>query len=178
MSRLDPEQGANLAAVAELLRRQRPMPTFDELERVDRRLNTFRASRRTPGRRSRFVVAICLSLGLLFMTAGTGLAIDGFATPGPANHAQYPDRTSGGQPGSATGTAKSRRVRHSDPSSLGEIQPSGRNAALDVSLTKAETRGNLPFAGLNAIPILAAGLVLIMTGAGIHRRTRGSRPPM
>jgi hypothetical protein len=178
MDDVDPEQHvASLAA--ELLRRERPALTFDELERVDRRLNTFCAPRRAPRPGSRLVVAICLAFGLLFMTAGTGLAISGFATPGAADQAQYPDRTAGGPPASAEGTAASpqrAQGRHSSPSSLGEIR-AGSTSTVEVSLRQAETHNDLPFTGFDAIPILVAGIALIVIGAAINRRTRGSQGP-
>ena len=78
MDGFDPEQDASLADVVELLRSERPALTSDELERVNRRLNRSRAPRRGPRPGSRLAVGICLAFGLLFMTAGTGLAISGF----------------------------------------------------------------------------------------------------
>lgn len=162
MDGFDPEQDARLGDVCELLRRERPALTSDELERVDRRLNTSRAPRRAPRRGSRLVVVICLALGLPFMTAGTGLAVSGFATPGAADHAQYPDRTA--DPAG----------RHSSPSSLGEIRPAGRTSTAVVPLRQAETRNDLPFTGFAAIPILVIGIALIVTGAAVNRSTRRS----
>jgi hypothetical protein len=166
----DPEQDAGLADVCELLRRERPVLTSDELERVDRRLNTSRrrntsrAPRRARRPGSRLAVAICLALGLLFMTAGTGLAVSGFATPGAADHAQYPDRTADDP----------HAGRHSSPSSLGEIRPAGRTSTAVVPLRQAETRNDLPFTGFAAIPILVTGIALIVTGAAVNRSTRRS----
>jgi hypothetical protein len=164
MDGFDPEQDAGLADVCELLRRERPVLTSDELERVDRRLNTSRTPRRARRSGSRLAVAICLALGLLFMTAGTGLAVSGFATPGAADHAQYPDRTADGPPAG----------RHSSPSSLGEIRPAGRTSTAVAPLRQAETRNDLPFTGFAAIPILVTGIALIVTGAAVNRSTRRS----
>lgn len=42
-------------------------------------------------RRSSTLVVACLAAGALFSASGTGLAISGFASPGPAVRAQYPD---------------------------------------------------------------------------------------
>ena len=175
MDRFDPEQELRLAVVADLLRRQRPAATYDELERVTRRLHTSRAPRRLPRPSSRLVVAICIAFGLLFMTAGSGLAISGFAPPGAADHGLYPDRALGGPPGPATGTDKSRPGRLSPLSGLDQIQPAGRTATVEVFLRQAETRNELPFSGLDAIPILVAGIALIATGAAVNRHTRGAR---
>jgi hypothetical protein len=176
MDRFDPEHEVRLAAVADLLRRERPVPTFDELERVDRRLNTSTASRRAPRPGSRLVVAICLAFGLLLMTGGTGLAISGFAPSGVTDHGQYPDRTLGGPPGSAQPTDPSRHGRRSPPSGLDQVRPAGRPATVEIFLRQAETRNELPFTGFDAIPILVAGIALIVTGAAVNRRTRGTGP--
>ena len=42
-------------------------------------------------RGSLLAVSLCLAVGLLLVTAGTALGISGFASPGPAVRAQYPD---------------------------------------------------------------------------------------
>jgi hypothetical protein len=42
-------------------------------------------------RGSLLAVSLCLAVGLLLVTAGTALGISGFASPGPAARAQYPD---------------------------------------------------------------------------------------
>ena len=83
----DPYVPLGLAGTAALLTRARPTLTVDELDRLDRRLHPRRPGRR----RSSLVVAFCAALGLMFTTAGTGLAISGFVTPAPAVRAQYPD---------------------------------------------------------------------------------------
>jgi hypothetical protein len=192
MDGIDFEHDADLGAVVELLRCERPALTFDEIERVDRRLNAFRSGPRAPRRGSRLAVVICLALGLLFMTAGTGLAINGFGTPRPAEHTRHPDRAAGGRPPSAGGTAASgqrapgtaasgrrARGRHSSPSRLGEIPSVGSpTTTVESSLSHGETRNNVPFTGFGAIPILAAGIVLIVAGTAVNRRTRGSWRPV
>jgi hypothetical protein len=191
MDGIGPEQDANLVGVAELLRRERPVLTFDELERVDRRLNAFRAPPRTPRRGSRLAVVICLVVGLLFMTAGTGLAIGGFATPVAGQHAPYPDRAVGRRHPSAGGkasrqdrggtAASPRRApsRHSTPSRLSETPSAvSPTSTVEISLSHGETRSGVPFTGFGAIPILAAGIVLIVAGTAVNRRTRGSWRPV
>lgn len=201
MDRFDPERDPDLAGVVQVLERERPVLTFDEIERLDRRLNAFLAQPRAPRRRMRLSVVICLAVGLLLMTAGTGLAISGFATPGAADHAQYPDRTSNGPPpsnhpprsnrpsasnrppasshpsasvGGRAGSGQGARD-HRSPSSLGQIRRTGRAPTVSVALTRAATHNDLPFAGVNAIPILLAGVVLIITGAAMDGRGRGRR---
>ena len=187
----DLEQDAEFASVIALLRRERTALSFDEIQRVDRRLSGALAPRRARRRRSRLAVVICFALGLPFMTAGTGLAISGFATTGAADHAQYPDRTvvgtsktpaakapSAGAPAIAVkGRSASRhraRGNGAGPSTLGDIRPAGRAAPAELRLRKAETRSNLPFTGLAAVPILMAGIVFVVMGAGLNRRIRRS----
>jgi hypothetical protein len=48
---------------------------------------------------SLLAVSLCLAAGLLLVTAGTALGISGFASPGPAVRAQYPDATGPQGPG-------------------------------------------------------------------------------
>lgn len=189
MDGIDREQDASVAAVAELLRRERATLSYDELQRVDRRLNRLRPQPRAPRRSSRVVVAISLAVGLLLMTAGTGLAISGFATPGAAVQAQYPDSHTGAPPASGrppgsggghppgigAGPASAGRRRYSGPSTLGqEPRDATPTTTVELELTHAETRDNLPFTGVDAIPILLAGIVVVISATGVNRRTRGS----
>jgi hypothetical protein len=199
MDGIDPEQNPSLAAVAELLTRQRPTMTFDEVQRVDQRLHRLQARPRPPRRSSRLAVVVCLALGLLLMTAGTGLAISGFATPGSADQAQYPDHGGGsappsgrpsgglggghslggnpgrgnpgrGNPGSGSGGGGN----HATPSRLDQVSPQARSTtSVELALSHAETRNNLPFTGVGAVPILLAGIVLVISAGGLNRRTRG-----
>jgi hypothetical protein len=190
MDGIGPEHDAALAAVAELLRRERPVPTFDELGRVDRRLNRLRTPPVRPRRGSRLALVFCLALGLVLMTAGTGLAISGFATPGRADHGQSPSRSVGGPPSSTlrppasaarnrNGASKRRTGgRRPSPSRLGDVAPAGRpTTTVETSLSQAETRSNPPFTGFGAIPILLAGIVLLVCAGAVLRRTRGSWGP-
>ncbi len=180
----------------ELLQRGRPVPTFDELQRVDRRLAALRApprtrrqwsrrargqwSRRARGQWSRLATAGCLSIGLLFSTAGTGLALSGFATTGSSVRAQYPDST--GTPGS-TGSGPARpgptspgRTRavpgRPSPSTLSQVKPTDQGVVTPVSIVRAETHGELPFTGFAAIPVLALGIALVLVGVLVNRRSR------
>ena len=116
----------------------------------------------------------CLSVGLLFTTAGSGLALSGYATPGPAVQAQYPDNTSGHASTPAAGGGHSRTHAHANGApSLGQIKSAGPSTQY-VSLVHAETGNELPFTGFGAIPVLIAGIALIAAGAVIHRRISAS----
>jgi hypothetical protein len=176
----DLERDATLAAVMDLLRSERPALTFDEIQRLDRRLEASGGGR-AQRRGSRLLASICVAFGMLFMTAGTGLAIGGLGTPGTADRAQYPD--SGGSPPTSSAPATSaggvegaeaRRDTPSRPSTLGDIRQTDRGTTTALRLRQAETRGDLPFTGFAVIPILLAGIVLLGTGVAVNRRARRS----
>jgi hypothetical protein len=175
MGAVSPEDDGRVIAAAEMLLRERPRPTFDELERVDRRLAAFRVSaQRGPVRRgwSRLAMMACLSVGLLFTTAGSGLALSGYAASGPAVQAQYPDTPRRLSPPTTRGVpAKPHAGSHAGPSSVGQLKSTGGSTSY-VSLVHAETDNELPFTGFAAIPLLLAGIALIAAGAVIHRRAR------
>lgn len=174
---------------AELLRRERPEMTVDEIDRLHRRLHPPRARRRAPS----VVVAFCLALGLVFMTAGTGLAISGFATSHEAVQAQYPDSAAGRPPsapsghqgggqqpngrsvaaGPPTSTARGGHTQ-SRPPSLGDTVRT-RHSTDRLGLSEAESRTGAPFTGYGAIPILATGIALFVTGAVGRRPARPRR---
>jgi hypothetical protein len=180
-----PRPAGELATTAEVLRRSRPALTNEEIDRLDRRV---RPRPRAPRRRSStLAVACCAALGLLFTTAGTGLAISGFATEGSAVQAQYPDQGStapqprgGGVPGALPTrppTTPSRRpgARTSTPPTLGDSAAGRQGPPSRTALARAETRSAPPFTGFGAIPILIAGIALFVTSAVVHRRPAGER---
>lgn len=173
MDVLDPEQDARLNSVAEILRRERPVLGPDEIERVDRRLRRSRPPPRAclPG--SRLAVVFCLSFGFLLMTAGTGLALSGFATPGPAVQAQYPGTPAGSVrlPGHERAVSRRPQARPANSSRLGRLSLTGGGTTLAVGLRQAETRADPPFTGVQALPILGAGMALFLTGGLLNRRT-------
>jgi hypothetical protein len=175
-----------LEETAELLRRERPEMTVDEIDRLHRRLHPPSARRRAPS----VVVAFCLALGLVFMTAGTGLAISGFATSDEAVQAQYPESAAGRPPSVPPGhqgggqqpnvgsgaagpptSAAHGGPTQSRPPSLGDTARA-RHSTDRVGLSEAESRTGAPFTGYGAIPILAAGIALFVTGAVVRRPAR------
>jgi hypothetical protein len=181
-----PPRPRTLAETAELLRRERPEMTVDEFDRLHRRLHPPSAQRRAP----RVVVAFCLALGLLFTTAGTGLAISGFATSDEAVQAQYPNSAAGRPPSAPPGpqgggqqpnggssaagpliTSADGRHTQSRPPTLGDTPPA-RDSTDRLELSQAESRTGAPFTGYGAIPILAAGIALFATGAIVRRPAR------
>ena len=187
MDGLRPDDDLVVATATELLQRARPVPPFAELARLDRRLTALRAPRgfrrrwsgHPRGQWSRLVTAGCLSVGLLFSTAGTGLALSGFATTGPAVRAQYPDSRGPGNTGSgpaSPGTTSPGRMRvvpgRQSPSTLSQVRPTDQGVVTPVSIVRAETHGELPFTGFGAIPVLVLGIGLVVVGVLVNRRTR------
>ena len=178
MDREDPYVPPGLAGTAALLTNARPTLTVDELDRLDRRLRPRRAGRRRPS----LAVAFCAALGLMFTTAGTGLAVSGFVTPAPAVRAQYPDAAAraGTPPGGGQGSAgrikgarphsSGGRTHTAKPQSLADTARTRPSEDTRNRLNAAEARPNAPFTGLAAIPILMAGIVFSVTGAFVHRR--------
>jgi hypothetical protein len=167
----DPQLTGSLAATAELFRRERPVLTVDEIDRIDRRLRAG-GSRRPRRRRSSLAVAFCAALGLVFSTAGTGLAISGFASPGKAVHAQYagPGQTGSQTRGGHGGGRAS--AKHSGATTLGDTARARQSADDRTEVFKAATRTGAPFTGFGAIPILVVGLAFFITGAVVNRRPR------
>jgi hypothetical protein len=174
---------AGIPRVIDLLCRERPSLTFDEAQRVDRRL-TAATAKRAPRRGSRLLAAVSVAIGMLFMMAGTGLAIGGFGTAGTATQAQYPDHPStglagGGAPQPATperqgAPPESQGVEgeESAAATLGETAGSTPSETTNVGLRQAATRGDMPFTAFATIPILVIGIALILAGAGLNRRAR------
>jgi hypothetical protein len=128
---------------------------------------------------SSLAISGLLAIGLLLTAAGSGLAISGFATNGPAVRAQYPDERD-----LAAGHST-----HPTVSNLGDMMRSQR--AADAKNPKAAARRRaaertidrrvavaLPRAsGLSAaeygsIPLLAMGIA-VLSMAGVLRWRRG-----
>jgi hypothetical protein len=147
----------DLAAVEELLIRERAMLSDDERVRLDRRLQVWFRSLRTSRPASRVAVAVCVALGILLMTAGTGLAVTGF-TASPASRS--PAVTARGAPG------------RTNPKSLSQIPSSGGASSAAAGLRAAEGHSDVPFSGFAALPILAAGIGLVAAGAVLDGRLR------
>jgi len=176
MDAWDYKTDAGVTRVIDLLSRERPSLTFDEAQRVDRRL-TAATSRRAPRRGSRLLAAVSVALGMLFMMAGTGLAIGGFGAPDTATQAQYPDHpytgpASGGAPQPPTPQSRGVEGEQSAPATLGETASSTPGDTTNGGLRQAATRGGLPFTGFAIVPILLVGIALILAGVGLNRRAR------
>ncbi len=193
MNARDHQLPDDLAGTAELLREARPALAADDREAVRRRVQGRANARQRPN----LVVALCLALGLVFSTAGSGLAVSGLAADGPAVQAQYPDSTAPptAQPPAPvtpneTPTPAPTPAPAEEPQVLGEQEEAepaptlagggppaaeaapATAAAEETVVRQVEATGELPYTGLEAIPVLVAGIALLLTGAVLRRRTQ------
>jgi hypothetical protein len=152
--------------VIRLLRENRPEATELELDQIKqrvRRRTAQRPSRRREAMKSRLAILSMLVLGMIFSTAGAGLAVQGL-THDDASVAQYgpeeeepagdvlgEDVSGGGEEGGEAGEEV--------------VQPSRQVAA-------GSSGDELPFTGFLAIPVLVGGVALLGTGLVLRRQTR------
>jgi hypothetical protein len=193
MNARDHQLPDDLAGTAELLREARPVLASDDLDAVRRRVHGRAAARRRPN----LAVALCLALGLIFSTAGSGLAISGLSSSGSSVSAQYPDSqppavaqppapvapseapTPGPTPAPAAGEEPQvLGEQESEPApTLGGEEPAAKAApavaaAQESVVRQVEATGDLPFTGFEAIPVLVAGIALLLVGGLLRRRTQ------
>jgi hypothetical protein len=156
--------------VIRLLRENRPEATELELDQIKqrvRRRTAQRPSRKREAMKSRLAILSMLVLGMLFSTAGAGLAVQGL-TQDDASVAQYgPDQeqpaggvlgeeeSGGGGGGAAEGGGADEEA----------VQPARQ--------VEAGSNGSeLPFTGFLAIPVLIGGVALLSTGLVLRRQAR------
>ena len=116
--------------------------------------------------KSRLAILMTLVLGMMFSTAGAGLAISGFASGSDdASVAQYGTDNGGDRDDVLPETDE-----NTPPGVAGEtdtLQPTRQVEA------GAQSGGSLPFTGFAAIPVLIGGVALLSTGLILRRRTQG-----
>jgi hypothetical protein len=148
------------------LRESRPTASELELDEIKQRVR--RRAARPAGRngfmRSRIGVVAMLVLGMVFSTAGAGLAVDGLTGSQDAAEIQYGPDTPGGEGnGGGEGVLP------------GESAGGGGGADDDVQAARqveaGSDTGELPFTGFLAIPVLLGGIALLTTGLIMRRRT-------
>ena len=104
----------------------------------------------------RIAVAFVLAIGLL--TSGTGATLAVISESGSAAQVQYPDLK-------PKETIK--------PDVLGSDEPSGGASSIQEEKQVASGGGGeLPFTGFLAIPLLIAGVALLVAGGFMRSRTR------
>src|SRR3954451_11819112 len=162
--RLDP------GAIEDRLRGGRYTPTDATLDRLS---EAARVDRRPPVRadfwRSRLALVLTLVFGIGLSTSGGALAVSGIGSSGDAATAQYGGNgvqgTNAGAGGSSGGGGN-----------LGEgTSGAGSESAGDATQASGQagatgSGGGLPFTGYLAIPLVAAGFVLLGSGLTLRRK--------
>lgn len=122
---------------------------------------------------------VVLAAGMLLSMSGTALAVTGTAGSGSAGVAQYSDaqgRGGGGatdppgdEGGGAPGSAEKGEVRGSSGAG-GDSHKATQVTVAQGGSGDGGTGTRLPFTGFLAIPLLAAGAGLLLTGRILRRR--------
>jgi hypothetical protein len=183
--------------VIRLLREGRPQATDMELDAIKQRVRRRAAdpSRRNQSMKSRVAILSMLVAGMLFSTAGAGLALSGtshdqasvaqYSTPtptppctdngvSPSETGQSPEcapTPEGGVLPAEAGNAPS-HSGGSKPKPAGGVLPAEASQTQPTRQEAAATNSQLPFTGFAAIPVLLGGLALLTGGLILRRRTR------
>lgn len=165
--------------VIRLLRENRPQATELELDAIKQRVRRRTAqqpSRKREAMKSRLAILSMLVLGMLFSTAGAGLAVQGL-TNNDASVAQYgPDEVqpAGGVLGDEeSGGGGGVQGEEESGGGAGEQGTAGEDAVQPARQVAAGSAGNeLPFTGFLAIPVLIGGVALLSTGLVLRRQAR------
>jgi hypothetical protein len=152
--------------VIRLLREGRPEATELELDQIKQRVRRRAASRsgRSQSMKSRLAILGMLVVGMVFSTAGAGLAVSGLGSHN-ASITQYSTATPSPESGVLPTTESS------PPSSKHQTQPA-TNVQPAQQVEAATNTSSLPFTGFAAIPVMLGGLVLLTGGLILRRRTR------
>jgi hypothetical protein len=166
----------DVANIARRLRAERPTATRLLLEevrlRVERGGPEMRGAPRPKGAflRSRLAVTLMAVLGLAMGGTGATLAAEGISGNGGAGTAQYGERgedgVGGEQEQGGVGGERTSDV-------LGGGGGGGRAGQGQAAAQAAADGGErLAFTGYLAVPLLAGGVALLVTGAVLRRKTR------
>jgi hypothetical protein len=170
-----------------------------ELDQIKQRVRLRASSGRKQSMKSRVAILGMLVTGMVFSTAGAGLALNGTSPHHNASVAQYstvtptPTPTCTETPSGGTSPAQTTPTCTPTPSggvlpaesgngpsgtSGGGSTPSGGTAPAEASNTQptrqeaaATTTSQLPFTGFAAIPVILGGLALLAGGLILRRRT-------
>jgi hypothetical protein len=167
----------------------RPEATAQELDAIKLRIRRRAAepSRRSQFMKSRLAILAMLVTGMLFSTAGAGLALSGgLQSHGDASVAQYAPSPEGGvlpaeaestpapKPSNSGGGAAPAQAPAAAPAASGGVAGVQETLQPARQAEAAETN-QLPFTGFAAIPVLIGGIVLLSGGLLLRRRTRSDR---
>jgi hypothetical protein len=169
--------------VIRLLEDGRPQATDLELDKIKQRIRRGQAaapSGRKQSMKSRLTILAMVAFGLLFSTAGAGLAISGSPSNTNASVAQYTTPTP--TPVSTTVAAEEEggvlpAEEESNNAPEGGVSPAEEEQQPPESTqptrqVEATTGSQLPFTGFAAIPVMLGGIALLTGGLVLRRRTR------
>jgi hypothetical protein len=198
MSKPSDDFSPELDELGDRLRDERPALDAFAYDRGQQRVRRAADGPRR-SRRPSLAVALCICLGAILSSGGAGLAVSGLsATDQTAVQAQYPTtptngyttttptngytvttvetvQTIGTVPTETTEVAgqsdDSGSGSGSGPSVAGETASGGTSPTQAAAQTGAtQGSGSLPFTGFAAVPVMLAGLALLMAGLTLRRR--------
>jgi hypothetical protein len=116
--------------------------------------------------RPRLAILTMLAVGILFMGAGTGLAVSGLSGNDDASEVVYPTTTT-------TTTTSTTAGAVAGGAGTGGLQQAKEPAAQEVAQVAAtgDEGDSLPFTGFAAIPVIVVGVGLLVGGLVLRRRT-------
>jgi hypothetical protein len=162
------------------LRDERPEATPLELDQIKLRVrqSAARGSRRSRPMKSRLAILATLVVGMVFTTAGAGVAVTSLTSSTDAASEQYggnapqqpvipskPHKPSGGVQGVTETTPPAQNT------SPAVLQPTRQIEAGAASPSST----SLPFTGFAAIPVLLIGVALLTAGVIMRRRSAPDR---
>jgi len=168
--------------VIRLLEEGRPQATDLELDKIKQRIRRGQAaapSGRKQSMKSRLTIVAMVAFGMLFSTAGAGLAVQGISSNN-ASVAQYGTPTPTPTPEGAAAPAEEEggvlpaEETHNAPK--GDVAPAEEETQQESTQptrqVEATTESQLPFTGFAAIPVMLGGIALLTGGLVLRRRTR------
>jgi hypothetical protein len=170
--------------VIRLLKDERPQATELELDEIKQRVRRRAADpsrRRTQPMKSRIAILGLLVSGMLFSTAGAGLAVSGISSNDNASVAEYGTPTPSPTPEGVTAPASEEGgvlpAEETNNAPEGGVAPAEEEnqptqATQPTRQVEATTESQLPFTGFAAIPVMLGGIALLTGGLVLRRRTR------
>jgi hypothetical protein len=164
--------------VIRLLRDGRPEATEIELDKIKQRARRQAAdqSRRKQSMKSRLAIVAMVAFGMLFSTAGAGLAVSGIgSSTDNASVAQYGTPTPTTTPTDTReegGVLPAEETNNAPEGGVAPAEATQPEAAQPARQVEATTASQLPFTGFAAIPVMLGGIALLTGGLVLRRRTR------
>ena len=167
--------------VIRLLEDARPQATDLELDKIKQRIRRGQAaasSGRKQSMKSRLTILAMVAFGMLFSTAGAGLAVSGISSNDNASVAQYGTPTPTPTPEGRTAPAEEEGgvlpAEETNNAPSGGVSPAEEQSesTQPTRQVEATTESQLPFTGFAAIPVMLGGIALLTGGLVLRRRTR------